>query len=1034
VRVTTAAGTAASSFLYIPPALVDLPPGYITTVAGVGRFFGDYGPAVQAGVAPWGLAFGPDGSLYAGEPGHERVVRIAPDGALAPFAGTVLTARNSGDGGPATSAQIGFPRGVAVDRNGDVYITDEGYDAIRRVDGRTGVIRSVAGNKGRSYSGDGGPAIDAALNDPSHIVSDGNGTIWFTDWGNHRIRRITPDGKIDTICGTGKPGFSGDGGPARLAQFNLDNPDQGDLAYDPAGFLYLADTSNNRIRRIDLASGTIDTFLAAGPGSGLAMRDLRSVGVHPSGDVYFYADGQIMRAGRDGQVREKLGAAGGPRAAIGKPIAEAGFGLVIGITFDSLGNPVVTDATVLRILRLNRATGLVENVAGIDPQAYGEPQGPLAAAMQIEDVAALPSGEVIFSGATRVRKLGSDGKMSVIAGTGTFSGPQENVPAAQAPWGGPGLDADAAGSIFMATTSGVMRIDPQGIVHKFAGLNDGGCGYSGDGGPALAAGLCQPWDIAVDRDGNVFIADTNNNRIRRVDGRTGIITTVAGSGPVNGYERYYGRGSYCGDGGPALQACLNTPFGVAVNADGELFIADQGNGRIRKVDRAGIISTLTMARPFTLIVDAAGNLWGSTGTALLRITPSGAVQQIAGGTEPGFSGDGGPASQALVNPPCCGGVAGTAIDHEGNVFFTDGQNRRLRAIRFAAVLAPQGARAAARGGTPQSTPIGVAFADLLSVTVTDNAGVPAGNVRVDFAAPDSGASCRFSNHLSRISAVTDRNGIASTACTANTTTGAFTVTAVPLTANASVSFALTNTAPRLAGNSIVNGASFAGGAVAPGEIVTIFGAGVGPEQLIVASPVNGRFGTQLGGVRARFNGVEAPVLFARFDQVGAIAPYALDGASSAQVAVEFAGVASNTITLPVASAAPAIFSSNSSGRGQGAILNEDGSVNSAANPAARGSIVVLFATGEGQTDPPGSDGILANAVYPKPKLSVSVTIGGQPAEVLYAGAAPTLVAGALQVNVRVPAAIAGAPDVPVSVRVGNTEGPAGITVAIRQAP
>jgi uncharacterized protein (TIGR03437 family) len=238
----------------------------------------------------------------------------------------------------------------------------------------------------------------------------------------------------------------------------------------------------------------------------------------------------------------------------------------------------------------------------------------------------------------------------------------------------------------------------------------------------------------------------------------------------------------------------------------------------------------------------------------------------------------------------------------------------------------------------------------------------------------------------------------------------------------------TQSAPPVS-SAIVNGASFLTGPIAPGEIVTLFGAGLGPAQLVKASPgLTGAFGTELAGVRVRFNGVPAPLLFVRSDQIGLVVPYAVG--STAAIEVEYAGGRSNMLAASVAATAPAIFSADSTGRGQGAILNQNGQLNSTANPADRGTIVVLFATGEGETDPPGVDGKPAVEPYPRPLARVSVTIGGQPAEILYAGAAPGLVAGVLQVNARVPLGIAPGP-AQVVFKVGNQESPASITVAIR---
>jgi uncharacterized protein (TIGR03437 family) len=261
-------------------------------------------------------------------------------------------------------------------------------------------------------------------------------------------------------------------------------------------------------------------------------------------------------------------------------------------------------------------------------------------------------------------------------------------------------------------------------------------------------------------------------------------------------------------------------------------------------------------------------------------------------------------------------------------------------------------------------------------------------------------------------------------------TGAFTVTAVPLSTAVTLRFSLTNTPPRLVSNSVVNGASFQSGPVAPGEIVSVFGAGVGPAQLAVAAPgADGRYGTELAGVRVLFNGVAAPVLYTRFDQVGAVIPYTLAGADSAQVEVEFAGTTSNTTNVPVAEASPGVFSLDSSGRGQSAILNQDGTVNGSSNPAQPGSVVAIYATGGGQTEPPSTDGEVVSGPRSL-ALAVRVTIGGLPAKVLYAGAAPALVAGVVQINVEVPQGVPSG-DVAVMVTIDEVSSQGDATVAIR---
>jgi uncharacterized protein (TIGR03437 family) len=166
-------------------------------------------------------------------------------------------------------------------------------------------------------------------------------------------------------------------------------------------------------------------------------------------------------------------------------------------------------------------------------------------------------------------------------------------------------------------------------------------------------------------------------------------------------------------------------------------------------------------------------------------------------------------------------------------------------------------------------------------------------------------------------------------------------------------------------------------------------------------------------------------------QVAVIAPYYLYWKDSTNVQVEYNGVKSSAVSVPIQQSQPAIFTLNASGQGAGAILNQDYSINSAANPAARGSVVMIYATGEGQTNRAGVDGLLANTALPTPRLPVSVTIGGVNAQVLYAGAAPGLVAGLIQINAAVPATVQVGTAVPVQITVGTAASPTGVTLAVK---
>lgn len=257
----------------------------------------------------------------------------------------------------------------------------------------------------------------------------------------------------------------------------------------------------------------------------------------------------------------------------------------------------------------------------------------------------------------------------------------------------------------------------------------------------------------------------------------------------------------------------------------------------------------------------------------------------------------------------------------------------------------------------------------------------------------------------------------------NTRLGTRTIIAVLLT--------LTGGGGSVPDNGVVSAATFSGGPVAPGLLVTIFGSGIGPSALTTAQiTAQGTFPTLIADTRVLFDGVAAPLVYVSANQVSAIVPYAVAEKSATSLQVEYKGLKTNSLALVVAATAPGLFTANSSGKGPGAILNQDSTVNSASNPASAGSIVILFGTGEGATDPSGQDGVVATSVYPKPRQPVTVRIGGKEAEVLYAGAAPTLVAGVFQVNVKIPEGLAAGAQ-PVVVQVGSASSSPDVTVAVQ---
>jgi uncharacterized protein (TIGR03437 family) len=338
-----------------------------------------------------------------------------------------------------------------------------------------GSIQTIAGTGSASFSGDGGSATLAALNIAVDVSADRGGNLFIADQFNHRIRKIAPGGTISTVAGTGAPGYSGDGGPAVNAQINTPTG----IWADVSGNLYIADVGNQRIRKVD-ASGIITTL--AGNGS-----------KGYSGD--------------------------------GGPAINASFYNAVRVTVDPAGNVLVADQSNHRIRRIAPA-GTITTLAG---NGAGTPA------------------------------------------TGAFSG--DGGPATSASLNNPtALAVDAAGVVYFADqfNQRIRKIALDGTITTIAG--NGSIGFSGDGGPALAASLNYPGGIAVDAAGNVYFNDDVNYRTRRI-ATDGTITTIAGNGSA----------SFSGDGGAATAASLNGNFGVALDLLGNLYIADSMNNRIREV-------------------------------------------------------------------------------------------------------------------------------------------------------------------------------------------------------------------------------------------------------------------------------------------------------------------------------------------------------------------------------------------------------------------------------------------------------------------
>jgi len=584
-----------------------------------------------------------------------QAVSVLPAGYITTFAGGTTYA---GDGGAAAAARFNEPVDVAVDPSGAVYVVDERNHRIRKIDPRTGIINTVAGSGQEGSGGDSGPATAAQLHTPSAIDIDGAGNIFIADFLNGRIRKVdAATGIITTVAGTTAFLDSGDGGPATAAGINLP---QG-VAVDSAGNIYISQ-NNTKIRKIDAATGIITTIAGTG------------------------------RSGFSGD--------GGPATA-------AQLGYPLGVAVDSSGNVYVTDLNNYRIRRIEAATGRISTVAGI---GYGEDYGvdDIPATSTIldypRDVSVDASGNLYIADYYGVRKVDAvTGIITRVAGGGsTRPSSSESVPASSADIVAWSATTDAGGNLFIADNIAqqLHRVSANsGRLSVYAGL---GLGPVGDGKPATFALLNDPAGIAFDTLGNLLIADSWNQRLRRIDARTGLISTIAGDGVISSRIDL-------GDNGPATSARLSFPKDIAVDPAGNIYFSQFE--RIRKISSTtGIITTIATTEGGTaqgIAVDYAGNVFTSVGVRVFRIPVTGEITVIAGGGSPASgNGDGGLATSAKLSYP-----RGLAFDAAGDLYIADGliSGGGIRKVALATGIITAYAAPPVFGGFGNDTPASLAF-------------------------------------------------------------------------------------------------------------------------------------------------------------------------------------------------------------------------------------------------------------------------------------------------------------------------------------
>jgi trimeric autotransporter adhesin len=675
------AGTLLAAALTVLAA--SAPAQTITTVAGGGP---SNGTATQKCIGwPYQVALDSSGNRYLATGPLNMVVRISSAGVLTIVAGNAASDSN-GDGGPATSASVFNPSGVAVDGAGNVYIADTNAHRIRRVD-TGGSISTIAGTGASGYFGDGGPASSAMLNGPRHLAFSA-GFLYIADTGNHRIRRIEiATGIITLVAGNGVPGFAN--GPAASAQFNTPNG----VAVTTFGDVYVADTSNQRVRRI--SGGNVTTVAGTGvagyngegsPATNFQLSNPEGVALDGSSNVYI-ADENNSRIRRltGTTISTVAGGTSGFGGDTGPPLGAA-MNRPYSMVVDVAGNIHIADTFNSRLRVVSG--GIIDSVAGNGTVAFSGDGGLAVQANLFEQkhVTLDPSGHLVVADErnARVRRVDTTtGVITTVAGTGQLLPFNDGVPALTANLRQPYSAAmDGAGNLYIADTFNhrVRKVDTGGTLTTIAGT--GTPGYNGDGSPATSFHLNSPKSVVVDSAGNVYVADESNHRIRRIT-PGGAIGTFAGTG-VPGFN---------GDGPAASRQLLN-PNSVAVDADDNVFIG--GGNRIRKVDTVGNMTTVAgdglsgfmgdgglataarLSQPKGVAVDAVGNiLIADTGNHRVRLVEkrTGRITTVAGGAVAGFLGDGGPATAARLNQPFS-----VAVSAAGRVYVSDSLNNRVRAM------------------------------------------------------------------------------------------------------------------------------------------------------------------------------------------------------------------------------------------------------------------------------------------------------------------------------------------------------------------
>jgi uncharacterized repeat protein (TIGR01451 family) len=601
----------------------------------------------------------------------------------------------SGDGGPAVNAQLNLVSGLAVDNSGDLFIVCYlgagiyNNTGVRKVS-PDGIISTIAGGGDPNHPLDGQPALSVSMA-AQGITVDSAGNLYLTDNLCNCITKVTTDGIVHVIGGNGLPGYSGDGGPARNAALSP-QPLAG-IAADNGGNIYFVLTRSNIIGGVGdcvrkISTNGIISAVAGGCTAGVVVggwffdpfTSLSGIAVTDAGNVYVGDACRVVDVGLGWG-----GFAGGSQCGFsgdGGPANEALLGGVLSVAVDNNGSIQIVDASNRRIRKVG-ADGVIKTIAGNGRASYSGDGGPTMSAQLDSPVAAIAdaSGDVYIADTNncRVRVVSSDGIIRTVAGDGVCGVPVEGTAATLTHIGKPaGLAIDSAGRLYFSdlTYPAIWRIASDGSLQRVAGTMEPGSGGDGDGGPALSARFFGPAALDFDGLGNLYVADVYSCRVRKIVAN-GTIFTVAGNGGQ----------VYSGDADKATDIAIGMPTDIALDGTGNLYIA---TSRLVKVSLQGTATSLTGCidvgcaqygatgvsaktigiTPRGVAVGNNGAIYFGGATLVYKITTDGVATLIAGKPDIklNYSGDGGPALQAGLLPYAL------TVDNSGRVYIADGYN------------------------------------------------------------------------------------------------------------------------------------------------------------------------------------------------------------------------------------------------------------------------------------------------------------------------------------------------------------------------